>query len=571
MEHTKNGPRVVSLLPSATEMLGVVGGLDLLVGRSHECDHAGVHDHGASDAALRRLPVLTAPKIAQPVAGDPHGFDPAAVDRQVVAALAPADGGNGGSTGGGGANASLYTLFADQLAALRPDVILTQDLCEVCSIDVGTVRRVAAQLHPAPQVVSLNPTSVEGVLDDVLTVGRAVGRERAARDVVVGLRQRLFEANEHVNPFDDGPVLAFLEWTDPLFCAGHWTVQLIERAGARHPFNPTRAKRDAGAAVGPQSGERIAGKSRRMSVEELIEAQPTRLVVCPCGLDLATTRACVTKLAQQRWWGELPAVRLGRVALVDGNQMFNRPGPRLVDAYEWLVGWLHDRPELIGAGFPCEPWPAGAAPRAYGRSAGGHYALGMDKPLTATLGEARGVLDELLRDGVALEAADKGLAILVDTLRGGGKVLACGNGGSLCDAQHFCEELTGRFRADRPALAAIACADAGHITCTANDYGYEQVFARWVQALGRAGDTLVLLSTSGNSPNCLHAARAARERGVHTLGLLGKGGGHLRGLVDVPIIVPGATADRIQELHMLLLHAYVEGIERGLGLVARTP
>jgi D-sedoheptulose 7-phosphate isomerase len=150
-------------------------------------------------------------------------------------------------------------------------------------------------------------------------------------------------------------------------------------------------------------------------------------------------------------------------------------------------------------------------------------------------------------------------------VRGGGKILVCGNGGSLCDAAHFAEELTGRFRADRPPIPALACADAGHLTCTANDYGFDEVFARWVRALARPGDVVVLLSTSGKSANIVRAAAAAKSAGAVTAALLGKGGGTLRGSCDIELIVAGETSDRIQELHMFLLHAVVEGIESALG------
>ena len=144
----------------------------------------------------------------------------------------------------------------------------------------------------------------------------------------------------------------------------------------------------------------------------------------------------------------------------------------------------------------------------------------------------------------------------------GGKILAIGNGGSCCDAMHFCEELTGRYRDDRPPIPAIACADPGHITCTANDYGYEAVFERWVIGLARPGDTLIALTTSGNSENILRAVRAAKAAGARTITFLGKGGGRARGQGDAELIVPGETADRIQELHMLLLHTLVGAIER---------
>jgi len=156
-------------------------------------------------------------------------------------------------------------------------------------------------------------------------------------------------------------------------------------------------------------------------------------------------------------------------------------------------------------------------------------------------------------------------SVCTERLRAGGKLLAIGNGGSCADALHFCEELTGRYRADRPSIPAIACADPGHITCTANDYGYDHVFARWIEGLGASNDVLVAMSTSGNSKNIVSAVEVARARGMHIALLLGKDGGALKSKGDTRFIVPGDTADRIQELHMLVLHTLVGAIERALG------
>jgi D-sedoheptulose 7-phosphate isomerase len=167
-------------------------------------------------------------------------------------------------------------------------------------------------------------------------------------------------------------------------------------------------------------------------------------------------------------------------------------------------------------------------------------------------------------DGTNAEKVQRAARLCVGRLHARGKILAVGNGGSCADAMHFCEELTGRYRADRPAIAAVACTDPGHLTCTANDYGFGAVFARFVEALGRPGDVLVALSTSGNSENIVRAVEAARAREMAVLLLLGKGGGALAGRGDVEWIVPGVTADRIQELHMLVLHSLVGAIERGL-------
>ncbi len=327
--------RVVSLLPSATEiLLSLTGAAALsgsgavqLVGGSHECDWP-------EGVGLERVPVLTGARTAFTTAAD--------VDRAVREQL--------------GSGESLYTLDVEAMKALRPDVILTQDLCEVCSIDLKAVRAAAAGFAPRPEIVSLNPQTFEGVLDDIGTVGRAVGLEETALKRVVALRERAYRAEEYVNPYTDAPSVAFLEWTDPVFVGGHWTPQLVERAGGSHPLNPTRAIEGSGAGAGPIGQTlRQAGKSVRVSVEALVASRPEFVIVCPCGLKLDQAWREAEMLARQDWWGQLPAVkqgRWGRVAVVDGNQMFNRPGPRLVDAMEFLVGFLNDRPQVIPADFP---------------------------------------------------------------------------------------------------------------------------------------------------------------------------------------------------------------------------
>ena len=179
--------------------------------------------------------------------------------------------------------------------------------------------------------------------------------------------------------------------------------------------------------------------------------------------------------------------------------------------------------------------------------------------------QARVALDTFIADETNLARVETIGGMIADVFGAGGKVLACGNGGSACDAMHFCEELTGRFRKNRRALPAIACVDPGHITCTGNDYGFEHVFSRWVEALGQPGDVLIVLSTSGNSENVIRAVDAAAERGVLTVALLGKGGGALAGVCNHEWVVTGNGAgdgsDRIQEIHMLILHALVERIE----------
>ena len=158
-----------------------------------------------------------------------------------------------------------------------------------------------------------------------------------------------------------------------------------------------------------------------------------------------------------------------------------------------------------------------------------------------------------------LEAVSKGL---VGCFSSGRKVLICGNGGSACDAMHFAEEFTGRFQRDRKALPVISLTDPGYITCVANDMGYEEVFARGVEAYGKEGDWLIALSTSGNSPNVIRAVEEAHKLGMYTFSLLGKDGGRLLGKSTYETLIPGSTSDRIQEVHMVILHMLIELVER---------
>ena len=156
----------------------------------------------------------------------------------------------------------------------------------------------------------------------------------------------------------------------------------------------------------------------------------------------------------------------------------------------------------------------------------------------------------------------KAASCLAKAFSSGKKVLAVGNGGSLCDAAHFAEELTGNFRKPRKALPALVLSEPGHLTCVGNDFGFSDVFRRGVEAFGQPGDVLVALSTSGCSPNIVSAVREAKERSLRTICLLGKGGGDLLGVGDVQLIVPEATtSDRIQEVHMACLHIIIEGVE----------
>ncbi len=183
-------------------------------------------------------------------------------------------------------------------------------------------------------------------------------------------------------------------------------------------------------------------------------------------------------------------------------------------------------------------------------------------PIFQSLVDARDEIDAFLADPANVERIHRVARMLATRFQAGHKALICGNGGSACDAMHFAEEFTGRYRADRAPLPVMALTDPGHITCTANDFGFEHVFSRAVECFARPGDVLFVLSTSGNSPNILRAAETAAARGATTVALLGKGGGALKGRCEHEWIAPGRTADRIQEVHMLVLHVLIEAVER---------
>jgi len=300
-------------------MLCFIGGTDLLVGRSHEDNFPKEITH---------LPVLTGQKTAFTTAAD--------VDAQVAASLSSGQ--------------SLYTLDEALIRSLAPDVILTQDICSVCAIDLMTVERLAATMTPRPRIVSLNPESFEDVLDNLLQVGEAVGRQAEAEHARASLLERIVEIDRLVAASTrPPPSVAFIEWPDPIYVGGHWTPQLIQRAGGRHPLN-----------IAPEG--KGGGKSFAVSSEAVVASAPDLVIICPCGLDLAMTRKEAARLQATGWWSSLPAVQNDKVVLVDGDAYFNRPGPRLVDALEWLASTIQDIPARKPEGFASE-WllPARAA------------------------------------------------------------------------------------------------------------------------------------------------------------------------------------------------------------------
>jgi len=179
------------------------------------------------------------------------------------------------------------------------------------------------------------------------------------------------------------------------------------------------------------------------------------------------------------------------------------------------------------------------------------------------LAEARETLDRFIGEPGNIAAIENTAKILIEAVQGGNKIISCGNGGSMTDAMHFAEELSGVFREQRPAIPAVSISDPSHITCAANDYGFESIFSRYIEGLGQVGDVLVAISTSGNSENVIRAAEAARKKGMKVVALTGKTGGELAGLADQEIRVKGGRySDRIQEMHIKILHILVGLIEK---------
>ena len=189
----------------------------------------------------------------------------------------------------------------------------------------------------------------------------------------------------------------------------------------------------------------------------------------------------------------------------------------------------------------------------------------MSSIVKTALTEGRLALEELLAKEETLAKIEEAGRLLSKTFLAGNRVFSCGNGGSMCDAMHFAEELSGRYRSDRAPLAAASISDPSHITCTANDYGFEQIFARYVSCHGQKGDALLAISTSGKSGNIIEAAKAARERGASVIALTGRKDSPLDDLADIVICTPaGKFADRVQELHIKVIHILIELVEREL-------
>ncbi len=279
--------RIVSLLPSTTEILFALGAGDDVVGVTFECD---------TPAEARTRTIVSTSAM-------PSGLTPAEIDAFVVGAVA--DG------------VDLYHLEADALRALDPTLVVTQDLCAVCAVDVATVDEALAHLGCTAEVLTVDPHTLEEVLGSVLLLGRATGREEAAADLVQSLRQRMAAVWRSTMGFDR-PRVAVLEWTDPPYAPGHWIPEMVELAGGQSVLGTPGAR------------------SGRIRWEDLHAARPDVVVVAPCGYDRAGAQAQADALAD-----ELPAGV--RVHAVDADGMWARPGPRLIDGVEELASVLRER------------------------------------------------------------------------------------------------------------------------------------------------------------------------------------------------------------------------------------
>ncbi len=188
----------------------------------------------------------------------------------------------------------------------------------------------------------------------------------------------------------------------------------------------------------------------------------------------------------------------------------------------------------------------------------------MSSFITNALESSRSTLDQFLSQPSHISSIEKAIACFCATYEIKGRIFSAGNGGSMCDAMHFAEELTGRFRKNRSPLAAMAISDPAHLSCVANDYGFQYVFSRTIEAFGKKGDCFLAISTSGQSENIIQAVHSAKAQGMTVIGLLGKDGGKLKELVDIPLLIPSTFSDRIQEIHIKCIHIFIEGIERNI-------
>jgi iron complex transport system substrate-binding protein len=285
--------RICSLLPSATEIVCALGLADSLVGVTHECDYP---------------PEIEATARVTSSVIDSEGLSSSQIDAAVRDNLEQ--------------QSTIYHLDGRRLDELQPDLILTQELCDVCAVGTDEVRQVVSTLRVQPRIVSLEPTSLEGVFESILLVGRLTGRLRLAMTLVMNLQGRLEAVAQAVAGRPVRDVLT-MEWIDPVFVGGHWVPEMVSLAGGRDVLGvPSRP-------------------SRQVGWEEVLATAPDCVVAMPCGFGLERSRAEMAATHFPGGWDALPAVRNREVFVVDGSSYFNRPGPRLIDGVEILASILH--------------------------------------------------------------------------------------------------------------------------------------------------------------------------------------------------------------------------------------
>lgn len=299
--------RIISLIASATEIVCALGFESQMVGRSHECDFP---------ASVKSLPVCTSPKFE--VEGLSYE-----IDERVKAILQEA--------------LSVYRVDADLLERLRPTHIITQSQCEVCAVSLKDVEEAVCQFTSSrPVVVSLEPNALADVWSDIRRVAAALNAPERGEELVARLRRRMGEIEEKARTAQSRPTVACVEWIDPLMAAGNWSPELVEMAGGVNLF-----------------GE-VGKHSPWMNWEALVAADPDVIFISPCGFDIARTMEETHLLTDKPEWRELKAAKEDRVFVADGNQYFNRPGPRLVESLEILAELLH--PELFNFGYEGKGW-----------------------------------------------------------------------------------------------------------------------------------------------------------------------------------------------------------------------
>lgn len=299
--------RIVSLIASATEIVAALGCEDQLVGRSHECDYP---------PSVRRLPVCTEAKLDASVSSRE-------IDNRVKAILTE--------------GVSVYRVFSDVLEQIQPTVIITQTQCDVCAVSLKDVEEAVCNLVTSkPKIVSLEPMALADINRDIRAVAAAIGVVDRGEQLIQQCQLRLSAIAWKAAPIRERPTIACIEWIDPLMAAGNWVPELVEIAG--------------GVNVVGTKGQH----SPWLTFAELAQKDPDVIAIMPCGFDLARTREEMPALVQTPGWSELRAVREGRVYLTDGNQYFNRPGPRLVESGEILAEILH--PSVFQFGHEGTGW-----------------------------------------------------------------------------------------------------------------------------------------------------------------------------------------------------------------------